>query len=67
VTAVLRSDALVFFGATGDLAHKMIFPALRALVRHGRLDIPAEADRIISRSGGWHQPRRLSERPQEVP
>ena len=34
------SDALVFFGATGDLAHKMIFPALQALVRTGRLDVP---------------------------
>ena len=40
MTAVLCADALVFFGATGDLAHKMIFPALQALVRHGRLDIP---------------------------
>jgi glucose-6-phosphate 1-dehydrogenase len=34
------SDALVFFGATGDLAYKKIFPALMALVRRGRLDIP---------------------------
>jgi glucose-6-phosphate 1-dehydrogenase len=34
------SDALVFFGATGDLAFKKIFPALQALVRRGRLDIP---------------------------
>jgi glucose-6-phosphate 1-dehydrogenase len=34
------SDALVFFGATGDLAYKEIFPALQALVRHGRLDMP---------------------------
>ena len=33
------SDALVFFGATGDLAYKKIFPALQALVRGG-LDIP---------------------------
>ena len=30
-----RSDALVFFGATGDLAYKKIFPALQALVRRG--------------------------------
>src|SRR3954469_14350443 len=36
----LRSDALVFFGATGDLAYKKIFPALQALVRKGRLDVP---------------------------
>jgi glucose-6-phosphate 1-dehydrogenase len=34
------SDALVFFGATGDLAHKMIFPALQAMVKHHRLDVP---------------------------
>ncbi len=31
---------MVFFGATGDLAHKMIFPALQALVKKGRLDTP---------------------------
>lgn len=35
-----RSDAFVFFGATGDLAHKKIFPALQALVRSGDLDMP---------------------------
>ena len=35
-----RSDALVFFGATGDLAFKKIFPALQALARRGRLDCP---------------------------
>ena len=34
------SDALVFFGATGDLAYKQIFPALQSLVRHGKLDVP---------------------------
>jgi glucose-6-phosphate 1-dehydrogenase len=34
------ADALVFFGATGDLAHKKIFPALQALAKHGHLDIP---------------------------
>jgi glucose-6-phosphate 1-dehydrogenase len=38
-----RSDALVFFGSTGDLAFKQIFPALQALVRHGRLDMPIVA------------------------
>ena len=36
----LPSDALVFFGATGDLAFKKIFPALQAMVRRGRLDVP---------------------------
>jgi glucose-6-phosphate 1-dehydrogenase len=35
-----NSDALVFFGATGDLAHKKIFPALQALARRGHLNIP---------------------------
>jgi len=35
-----RSDALVFFGATGDLAYKKIFPALQAMARRGRLDVP---------------------------
>lgn len=34
------SDALVLFGATGDLAYKKIFPALHALVRAGELDMP---------------------------
>ena len=34
------SDALVFFGATGDLAYKKIFPALQALVRDQNMDIP---------------------------
>ena len=35
-----RSDALVFFGATGDLAYKKIFPALQALARRGKLTFP---------------------------
>jgi glucose-6-phosphate 1-dehydrogenase len=34
------SDALVFFGATGDLAHKMIFPALYRMVQRGALHVP---------------------------
>jgi len=34
------SDAFVFFGATGDLAYKKIFPALQALIRDGQLDMP---------------------------
>jgi glucose-6-phosphate 1-dehydrogenase len=33
-----RSDALVFFGASGDLAYKKIFPALQAIARRGKLD-----------------------------
>ena len=35
-----HSDALVFFGATGDLAYKKIFPALQAMVKRGQLDVP---------------------------
>ena len=35
-----QSDALVLFGVTGDLAHKMVIPALYALVKHGNLDTP---------------------------
>ena len=35
-----RSDALVIFGVTGDLAHKMIFPALYAMVKRGALKVP---------------------------
>jgi len=35
-----QSDALVFFGATGDLAFKKIFPALQAMSKRGRLDVP---------------------------
>ena len=33
-----HSDTLVFFGATGDLAYKKIFPALQAMVRRGTLE-----------------------------
>ncbi|WP_062384477.1 glucose-6-phosphate dehydrogenase [Demequina iriomotensis] len=35
-----RADILVFFGATGDLARKLIFPALYGMVAHGELDAP---------------------------
>lgn len=35
-----RSDALVFFGASGDLAYKNIFPALQGLASNGQLDVP---------------------------
>jgi len=38
--AASRSDALVLFGVTGDLAHKMIFPALYAMVKRGSLKVP---------------------------
>jgi glucose-6-phosphate 1-dehydrogenase len=39
-TASLQSDAFVFYGATGDLAYKEVFPALYAMVRDGYLSIP---------------------------
>ncbi len=42
------SDAFVFFGATGDLAYKQIFPALQALVRRGVLEVPIVG---VGRSG----------------
>ena len=38
--AAPRSDALVLFGVTGDLAHKMIFPALYAMAKRGVLTVP---------------------------
>lgn len=44
------SDAFVFFGATGDLAYKQVFPALQALTRDGKLDMPVIG---IARSG-WN-------------
>ena len=47
---VPHSDALVLFGATGDLAYKQIFPALQAMVRHGHLDIPV----IGVAKAGWN-------------
>ncbi|OWK36681.1 glucose-6-phosphate dehydrogenase [Fimbriiglobus ruber] len=43
------ADALVFFGATGDLAYKKIFPALQAMVRRGRLTVPV----IGVAKAGW--------------
>ena len=44
-----ESDALVFFGATGDLAHKKIFPSLQAMIRHGYLNVPV----IGVAKSGW--------------
>ncbi len=38
--SVARSDALVLFGVTGDLAHKMILPALYAMIKRGSLNVP---------------------------
>jgi glucose-6-phosphate 1-dehydrogenase len=47
-----RSDAIVFYGATGDLAYKQIFPALYALTQQHRLDIPV----IGVAKAGWDLP-----------
>ena len=69
-----QSDALVLFGVTGDLAHKMIFPALYAMVKRGTLTAPVigvafpnwSFDRLhkrvtdsIERSGGVDNKRAL--------
>src|ERR1700730_2272037 len=43
------SDAIVFFGATGDLAYKQIFPSLQGLVRDEGLDVPV----IGVAKAGW--------------
>jgi glucose-6-phosphate 1-dehydrogenase len=45
----IQSDALVFFGATGDLAYKKIFPALQAMAKRGHLDVPV----IGVAKAGW--------------
>src|SRR5580693_9178680 len=45
-----HSDALVFFGATGDLAYKKIFPALQAMIKRGHLDAPI----IGVAKSGWN-------------
>src|ERR1700730_18454996 len=55
-----QSDALVFFGATGDLAYKKIFPALQAMVRHGHLNVPV----IGVAKAGWDL-ERFKERARE--
>ena len=45
-----HSDALVFFGATGDLAYKKIFPALQAMLKRGNLNVPV----IGVAKSGWN-------------
>jgi glucose-6-phosphate 1-dehydrogenase len=45
----LEADALVFFGATGDLAYKKIFPSLQAMVKRGHLNVPV----IGVAKAGW--------------
>jgi glucose-6-phosphate 1-dehydrogenase len=46
----ILSDAFVFFGATGDLAYKKIFPSLHAMVKRGNLDVPV----IGVAKAGWN-------------
>src|SRR5882724_11954516 len=45
-----HSDALVFFGATGDLAYKKIFPSLQSMVKRGTLNVPVVG---VAKSG-WN-------------
>ena len=46
----VHSDALVFFGATGDLAYKKIFPSLQAMVKRGHLNLPV----VGVAKAGWN-------------
>src|ERR1700730_13597483 len=48
--SIEHSDALVFFGATGDLAYKKIFPALQAIVKRGNLNVPV----VGVAKAGWN-------------
>jgi glucose-6-phosphate 1-dehydrogenase len=45
-----HSDALVFFGATGDLAYKKIFPSLQAMIKRGHLNVPV----VGVAKAGWN-------------
>jgi len=45
-----QSDALVFFGATGDLAYKKIFPSLQSMIKRGSLNVPV----IGVAKAGWN-------------
>lgn len=53
----IKSDALVFYGATGDLAYKKIFPALHKMVQRGNLNSP-----IIGVARGDYDLEKLRER-----
>ncbi len=48
--SAIHSDALVFFGATGDLAYKKVFPSLQAMVKRGHLAVPV----IGVAKAGWN-------------
>src|SRR6476661_7069574 len=49
-TGAPHSDALAFFGATGDLAYKKIFPALHSMAQRGHLNFPV----IGVAKSGWN-------------
>ncbi len=51
---MVQSDAFVFFGATGDLAFKQIFPALADLIRDDGFDLPIIG---VARSGDLDSPQ----------
>ena len=61
-----HSDALVFYGATGDLAYKKIFPALQAMVKRGHLDVPviglSQLSRAVEQPRAWAAPGQEAER-----
>src|SRR3546814_2574278 len=56
------SDAFVFFGATGDLAYKKIFPALQSMVARGGFDMPV----IGVAHSGWTVDQRSEEHTSEL-
>ena len=60
-----HSDAFVFFGATGDLAYKKIFPSLQAMVKRGTLNVPVVG---VAKDGSYRvigeDPRFMMYRPQ---
>src|SRR6185503_5338796 len=57
-----QADAFVFFGATGDLAYKKIFPALQRLVKRGKLDVPVVG---VARSG-WKREQLVERAKQSI-
>jgi len=57
-----QSDALVFFGATGDLAYKKIFPALQAMIKRGHLNVPV----VGVAKAGWNLDQLRGRKPSGV-
>src|SRR5450432_1865636 len=48
--SAVHSDAFVFFGATGDLAYKKVFPSLQSMLKRGHLNVPV----IGVAKAGWN-------------